>query len=109
MGYKKPVSGIPVPSTPPPKDYNSHTHIPLDIQRRARENFRIVDLDSNGFISRKEMTIMLRGLSSATNVEEDLNMWFKNADFNLDQQIDQDEFINIFGYLMGYKKCEPSP
>ena len=69
----------------------------------------MVDLNSNGLISRSEMTTMLRGLSSVTNVEEDLKMWFKNADFNLDQQIDQDEFINIFGYLMGYKKCEPSP
>ena len=69
----------------------------------------MVDLNSNGLISRSEMTTMLRGLSSVTNVEEDLKMWFKNADFNLDQQIDQDEFTNIFGYLMGYKKCEPSP
>ena len=109
MGFKKPVSGFSIPQTPPPKVYNFHDHIPTDVQRRAIELFKSVDLNSNGLISRYELVIMLVGLTSSTNIENDLNMWFKNADYNHDKQIDKDEFINIFGYLNGYTKCSPSP
>ena len=78
-----PLDGISVPQ-PTPRVLNSHEHIPLDVQRRAMENFKSVDSNDNGLVSRSEITTMLKGLSSSTNVEEDLSMWLKNGDINMD-------------------------
>ena len=75
-----PMNGISIQPQPPLRPLNFHDHIPLEIQRKARDLFKTVDLDGNGLLSRQEITTMLRGLSSVANVDEDLKMWFKNAD-----------------------------
>ena len=78
--------------------------IPFDVQKSAKELFKDVDLDGNGRLSRSEVRTMLAGLVLSTNVHEDEKMWFRNADWNKDEQIDLNEFINIYGHLMGNKK-----
>jgi Ca2+-binding EF-hand superfamily protein len=59
------------------------------------QNFKLIDLDSDGFISKGEMMIALKTMSpdaSAAQIQESLEHIFKTADANSDGLIDLYEF-----------------
>nr|KAG5696690.1 hypothetical protein BaRGS_012059 [Batillaria attramentaria] len=81
------------------KRWSANTaHQGSDEDEKAREAFRIFDMDGNGYIDRHELRFIMSRLGECPE-EEDICEMFRLADLNGDGLIDYDEFTKMMAQL----------